>query len=186
MALKKVWLWGLDRQSSRTADRRTAVYEDLLNDSMKNSVTRTVHETLLLRYASEVIHAQGTDSVARLKLIRRISTAYLPTVAVWERVFTLERARDDVADKSVLRAIYEYWRAMDGTAAALSWAGWLIDRGDGKGATQVISSATVQLCAEDKTRLTEAWNARLSGDQTKDEDDGVSEEEELPLTLETS
>ncbi|KAH0827941.1 U3 small nucleolar RNA-associated protein 6-domain-containing protein [Lanmaoa asiatica] len=205
---EKIWLWGLDHQSSNTEDQQ-AIYEvklssytrfrslttkslrnekDLLNSSMKNSTTRTIHETLLLRYVSEAIFSQETESATRLKLTRHISSAYLPTAAVWERVFTLESARDGRADKSLLRAVYEYWRAVDGTLAALAWAGWLMDHGDGKGATQVISNAMVQLGAEDKVRLTEAWSSRLTGSQTKDadEDGDASEEEVLPLALETS
>lgn len=153
---------------------------------MKNSATRTVHETLLLRYVAEVVYSQGTDSPTRLRSIRHVSTACLPTAAVWKRVFDLERARDDLAEKSLLRAVYGYWRAVDGISAASAWAGWLMDHGDGKGATQVISSAMVQLGAEDKIRLTEAWNSRLTGSQTKDDDGDTSEEEDLPLTLETS
>lgn len=151
---------------------------------MKNSATRTIHETLLFRYVSGVVCSQGTDHASRLKLVRHISTACLPTAAIWERIFSLERARDDLADKSLLRAVYEYWRSLDGVSAASAWAGWLMDHGDGKGAAQVISSVMVQLGAEDKIRLTEAWNARLTGNQTKNEDGDVSEEEDLPLQLE--
>ncbi|KAG9316692.1 U3 small nucleolar RNA-associated protein 6-domain-containing protein [Chiua virens] len=181
---EKIWLWGLDHQPSDGEDG-PAVYQDLLNHSMKNSATRPIHETLLLRYVSEVIYSQGSDSTTHLELIRHISTAYLPTAATWERAFTLERERDDRADKSVLRAVYEYWRVVDGISAASIWAGWLMNHGDGKGAMQVISSAMIQLGAEDKTRLTKAWNAQLMGNQTVDENDDVSEVD-LPLTLETT
>lgn len=158
--------------------------QDLLNHSMKDSATRTIHEALLLRYGSEAIYSQGTDSATRLKLIRHMSSAYLPTAAVWEHVFTLERARDDLAEKPLLRAVYEYWRGVDGISAASAWAGWLMDHGDGKGATQVISSAMVQLGAEDKIRLTKAWSLLLSGSQMKDEDGDDFEAEDLPLELE--
>ncbi|KAG8214000.1 hypothetical protein J3R82DRAFT_10751 [Butyriboletus roseoflavus] len=129
---EKIWLWGLDHQSSNTEDRQ-AVYEP-----------------------------SGSAS------------------------FTLERARDGLAEKPLLRAVYEYWRAVDGISAATAWAGWLMDHGDGKGATQVISNAMVQLGTEDKIRLTETWNSRLTGSQTKDKDGDGSEEEDLPLRLETS
>ena len=162
---------------------RYATKKDLLSHSMKDSATRAIHETLLLRYASEAIYSQGTDSTTRLGWIRHMSSAYLPTAPVWECVFTLECARDDLAEKSLLHAVYEYWRVMDGISAASAWAGWLMDHGDGKGATQVISSAMVQLGAEDKLRLTEVWSLRLTGSQTKDEDGDVSGEEDLPLTL---
>ena len=155
-----------------------------MNHSMKDSATRTIHETLLLRYGSEAIYSQGTDSTMRLKLIRHMSSAYLPTAAVWEHVFNLERALDDLADKSILGPVYEYWRAFDGISAASAWAGWLMDHGDGKGATRVISNAMVQLGAEDKTRLTEAWSSQLAGSQMKDEDGDDSEAEDLPLELE--
>jgi len=178
---EKIWLWGLDNQLE---DRRK-VYEDLLNDSMKNSATRTIHETLLLRYVSEVVYSQGTNNAMRLGLIRRICNAYLPTATVWECVFALERARDDLADKSLLRAVYEYWRVVDGISATSAWAGWLVDHGDGKGATQVISSAMVQLGTEDKIRFTEVWNSRLTRNEAKDEDSDASVED-LPLQLETT
>jgi len=59
-----------------------------------------------------------------------------------------------------------------------------VDHGDGKGATQVISSAMVQLGAEDRIRLTEAWSSRLAGSQMKDEDGDDFEAEDLPLELE--
>ncbi|KAF8556325.1 hypothetical protein OG21DRAFT_1459349 [Imleria badia] len=179
---EKIWLWGLDHQSS-IAENQQAVYEDLLSHSIKDSATRTIHETLLLRYVSEAIYSQGTDSTTRLRLIRHMSSAYLPTAPVWERVFTLESAHDDLAEKSLLRVVYEYWRVVDGISAASAWAGWLMDHGDGKRATQVISSAMVQLDIKDKIRLTEAWSSRLTGSQTKDEDEGASEEEDLPLKL---
>ncbi|KAF8134593.1 U3 small nucleolar RNA-associated protein 6-domain-containing protein [Boletus edulis] len=182
---EKVWLWGLDHQPGNAEDQR-AVYEDLLHHTMRDSATRTIHETLLLRYVSETIYSQETDSATRLKLLRHISSAYLPTAPVWERVFTLECVRDELADKSLLCAVYEYWRALDGISATSTWAGWLMDHEDGKRATQVISSAMVQLGAEDKVRLTEAWSSRLTGSQKEDEDeDGdASEEEGLPLQLE--
>lgn len=204
---EKIWLWGLDHQS-RDTEGQQAVYEvkqssvymvlvtdtnplrnekDLLNQSMRDSVTRTLHETLLLRYVSEAIYSQESDSAMRLRLIRHISSTYLPTAAVWERAFTLERARDGLADKSLLRTVYEYWRAVDGISAASAWAGWLMDHEDGKGATQVISNAMVHLGAEDKIRLTEAWNSRLTGNRTKEDEHGdASEEEHFPLRLETS
>jgi U3 small nucleolar RNA-associated protein 6 len=160
------------------------IEQDLLNHSMKDSATRTIHETLLLRYGSEMIYCRGTDNATRLKLIRHMSNAYLPTAAVWEQVFTLECARDDLAEKSLLRAVYEHWRAVDGTSAGLAWAGWLMDHGDGKGAAQVISSAMVQLGAEGKIRLTDAWSSRLTGSQMQDEDGDDFEAEDLPLELE--
>lgn len=152
---------------------------------MKNSATRTIHETLLLRYVPEVVYSQGTDGGTRLRSIRHLSTAYLPSASVWERAFTLECARDDLAEKSLLRTVYESWRALDGISAALAWAGWLMDHRDGKGATQVISNAMVQLCAEDKNRLTKAWSSRLTGGQIQDDDDDASDED-LSLQLETS
>lgn len=160
--------------------------KDLLRHSMKDSATRTIHKTLLLRYISEAIYSQETDSSTRLKLIRHMSSSYLPTAPVWERTFTLERARDDLADKSILRAVYEYWRVLDGISAPSAWAGWLMDHGDGKGATQVISNAMAQLGTEDKTRLAEAWGSRLAGSRTEDEDGEVSEQEDLPLTLDNA
>ena len=121
----------------------------------------------------------------RLKLIQHIFTAYLPTATVWERVFTLGCTRDDLESKSFLRAVYEYWRAVDGVSAASAWAGWLMDHGDGKSAAQIVSCTMVQLGAEDKVRFTEAWNARLSRNETKDEDGDASDVEHLPETMES-
>ncbi|KIK98666.1 hypothetical protein PAXRUDRAFT_823638 [Paxillus rubicundulus Ve08.2h10] len=176
---EKVWLWGLDHWPTNP-EVQQAEYKVLLHQSMKNSTTRLIHEALLLRYCSDVIYTQHTDNSARLKSVRHISTAYLATKAVWERVFGLECARNELADKPILSAVYEFWRALDGVSAASAWAGWLVDHGDGKEAMKIVARAMAQLTPEEQERCSHAWSSRLKGDQTN-EGDGDSSREDMPL-----
>ncbi|KAF9227279.1 hypothetical protein BS17DRAFT_878240 [Gyrodon lividus] len=176
---EKIWLWGIDHWSTNPEDQQV-VYEDLLNQSMRNSSTRPIHETLLLRYASDVIYSQQTDSSARLKLVRHISSAYLPTKTVWERLFGLECARNELAEKVILNAVYEFWRAVDVVSAASAWAGWLMDHGGGNEAMKIIGRTMAQLAPEEQVRFSEAWSSRLKDDQTNDGDGDSSCEEDMP------
>ncbi|KAH7888620.1 U3 small nucleolar RNA-associated protein 6-domain-containing protein [Phlebopus sp. FC_14] len=169
--IEKVWLWRLDHCPS---EERQARYEDLLKQSVLDSSSRTIHETLLLRYASDVIYSEHTDVPRRRKLVRQISSAYLPTKLVWQRIFTLECAREDLADKTVLSTTYEYWRPVDGIQATLAWAGWLMDRGDGKEAVKVIGSAMAQLTTDQRSQLSQLWSSRLKDDNRETEDDDIS------------
>ncbi|KIJ67863.1 hypothetical protein HYDPIDRAFT_107389 [Hydnomerulius pinastri MD-312] len=180
--VKSVWLWGFDHLLVRWEDQQ-ALYEDLLKQSVSNSSTRSIHETLLLRYASDVVYSERTDSSSRLKLVRQMSSAYLPTKAVWDHLFTLECARKESADKLLLSTIHEYWRAVDGVQAALSWAGWLIERGDGKEAMKIIGGAMAQLPSGERAQLSLAWSSRLKSESEKEGDsEGSSGEEDVSLS----
>ncbi|KAF8842981.1 hypothetical protein BDN67DRAFT_1030869 [Paxillus ammoniavirescens] len=180
---EKVWLWGLDHWSTNPQVQQ-AECEALLHQSMGNSSTWPIHETLLLRYCSDVIYTQQTDNFARLKSVRHISTTYLPTKAVWERLFGLECVRNELADKPVLSAVYEFWRALDGVSAASAWAGWLVDHGDGKEAMKIVARAMAQLAPEEQERFSHAWSSRLKGNQANDgNSDSSGEEEDMSLRL---
>ncbi|KAF9237504.1 U3 small nucleolar RNA-associated protein 6-domain-containing protein [Melanogaster broomeanus] len=175
---EKIWLWGLDHWSTNPEGQQ-GVYEDLLKQSMRTEATRHIHETLLLRYASDVIYSQQADRHPRLKLVRHVSSAYLPTKAVWECLFALESARNEFAKKPILSTIYEFWRALDCVSAASAWAGWLMERGEGKEAMNTIGRTMSQLAPEEQVRLSGVWSSRLKGEQTNDGDGDSSGEEDV-------
>lgn len=129
-----------------------------------------------------MLYSEHTPNSARLRLVRQISSSYLPTKAVWERIFALECGRKDSAGKQVLSAVYEPWRAIDGVLAASAWAGWLADHGDGKQAMKIIGGAMAQLDMEQRVQLSQAWSSRL--EETNEEDgDSAADDKEMPLTL---
>ncbi|KAI6046054.1 U3 small nucleolar RNA-associated protein 6-domain-containing protein [Pisolithus marmoratus] len=166
--VEKVWLWGLDQL--------------LLEQSMRDSSTRSIHESLLLRYVSDVVYAERMDNVERCKLIRRLPIAFLPTKIVWEHLFSLESARGDDVQRTVLNTTYQHWQTFDGVSAAMAWA-------DGKEAVMIISKAAAHLPSEERARLQQMWNSRLNGGK-RDEDEkeeifsAVEEPmERMPITL---
>lgn len=186
--VEKVWLWGLDHCTS-AGENRHSLFENLLEQSMQDSSTRSIHESLLLRYISEVVYSECIDDVERRKLVRRLPVAYLPTETVWEHLFSLESTRKKAVQRTMLNTIYQQWQAFDGVRAVMTWAGWLADHGDGKEATKVISKAVVHLPSEERARLQQMWNSRLNeGKREEDEREETStavEEtlEGMPVTL---
>jgi len=157
---------------------------------MQDSSIRNIHETLLLRYISDVVFSKRIDDAERHKLIQTIPITYLPTKAVWERLFSLGCLCENVG-KTVLWNIYEHWRNVDGVRAALEWAGWLTDHGDGKEAMKVITTATAQLPSAERGHLNQLWNSRLNQDMGDGEEAEEKEEEgnmgespdEMPIVL---
>lgn len=186
--VEKVWLWGLDHCTS-AGENRHSLFENLLEQSMQDSSTRSIHQSLLLRYISEVVYSECIDDVERCKLVRRLPVAYLPTETVWEHLFSLESTRKKGVQKTMLNTIYQQWQAFDGARSAMAWAGWLADHGDGKEATKVISKAVAHLPSEERVRLQQMWNSRLNeGKREEDEREETStavEEtlEGMPVTL---
>ncbi|KAG1716655.1 hypothetical protein ID866_533 [Astraeus odoratus] len=89
--VEKVWLWGLDHLTN-LYENREALFENLLKQSMENPSDRSIHQTLLLRYVSDVVYAECSDSANRHNLIRKIPIAYMPTKTVWESLFSHESA----------------------------------------------------------------------------------------------
>lgn len=185
--VEKVWLWGLDRCTSPGENRHS--FENLLEQSMQDSSTRSVHESLLLRYISDVVYSEHIDDVERCKLVRRLPVAYLPTKTVWEHLFSLESTRRNDVQKTMLNTIYQQWKAFDGVLAAMAWAGWLVDHGDGKEAMKVISKAVAHLPSEERARLQQMWTSRLNGGKgeqdEREEMSSAMEEtvEGMPATL---
>lgn len=186
--VEKVWLWGLDVRATQ-GENRLSSFENLLDQSMRDSSTRSIHESLLLRYVSDVVYSEGMCGAERCKLIRRLPAAYLPTKAVWERLFSFQSTRGDDAQKTMLSTIYQYWQALDGIPAAMAWAGWLVDHGDGKEAMKIISKAAAHLPNEQRAQLQQMWNSRLNGgngEEDKGEEmfSAVEENGEgMPITL---
>ncbi|KAI6106108.1 hypothetical protein EDD16DRAFT_1631406 [Pisolithus croceorrhizus] len=168
--------WGLDRCTSPGRTQQT-------------SSTRSIHESLLLRYISDVVYSEYIDGVERCKLVRRLPVAYLPTKTVWEHLFSLESTRGDDVQKTLLNTIYQHWRVFDGVLAAMTWAGWLVDHGDGREAMKIISKAAAYLTTEERARLQQMWNSRLNGgsgdkDEREETSSAVEETVEgMPVTL---
>ncbi|KIM69184.1 hypothetical protein SCLCIDRAFT_104260 [Scleroderma citrinum Foug A] len=172
--IEKVWLWGLDHLMTQDGDR-IALFENLLKKSMQDSSIRNIHETLLLRYISDVVFSKSINEVERHKLIQKMPITYLPTEAVWARLFSLGCLGENVG-KNMLCTIYEHWRNVDGVRAALEWAGWLSEHGDGKGAMKVIKTATALLSSAERGHLNQLWNSRLN--QDREDGEGKGEETE--------
>ncbi|KAI6169399.1 U3 small nucleolar RNA-associated protein 6-domain-containing protein [Pisolithus thermaeus] len=186
--VEKVWLWGLDRCTSPGRTQQS-LFENLLEQSMQDSSTRSIHESLLLRYISDVVYSEYIDGVERCKLVRRLPVAYLPTKTVWEHLFSVESTRGDDVQKTLLNTIYQHWQVLDGVTAAMTWAGWLVDHGDGKEAMKIISKAAAHLTTEERARLQQMWNSRLNGrkgDREEREETSSAVEETvggMPVTL---
>lgn len=186
--VEKVWLWGLGHCTCPGGNQHS-LFENLLEQSMQDSSTRSIHESLLLRYISDVVYSEYIDGVERCKLVRRLPVAYLPTKTVWEHLFSLESTRGDDVQKTLLNTIYQHWQAFDGVLAATAWAGWLVDHGDGKEAMKIISKAAAHLPNEERARLQQMWNSRLNGGKRekdeKEETPSAVEEtvEGMPVTL---
>ena len=207
--VEKIWLWGLDHLTTQGVDQSCLfevntsfvsfhpsypLSQDLLKKSIQDSSTRSIHETLLLRYISDVVYSKRIDETERHKLIQNIPIAYLPTKAVWEHLFSLG-CLDENVSKTILCTIYGHWRNVDGVRAALEWAGWLAEHGDGREAMKVIKAATVQLSPAERAQLNQLWNSRLNQGRRNDENgehegDGEDEEEntgksfeEMPIVL---
>ena len=142
---------------------------------MQDSSIRNIHETLLLRYISDVVFSKSINEVERHKLIQKMPITYLPTEAVWARLFSLGCLGENVG-KDMLCTIYEHWRNVDGVRAALEWAGWLSEHGDGKGAMKVIKTATALLSSAERGHLNQLWNSRLN--QDREDGEGKGEETE--------
>lgn len=186
--VEKVWLWGLGHCTCPGGNQHS-LFENLLEQSMQDSSTRSIHESLLLRYISDVVYSEYIDGVERCKLVRRLPVAYLPTKTVWEHLFSLESTRGDDVQKTLLNTIYQHWQAFDGVLAATAWAGWLVDHGDGKEAMKIISKAAAHLPNEERARLQQMWNSRLNGgkrekDEREETPSAVEETVEgMPVTL---
>ncbi|KAH7926525.1 hypothetical protein BV22DRAFT_1008879 [Leucogyrophana mollusca] len=182
-SVEKIWLWGLEHWLVPDAEDVQGVYEGLLKESMRDSSLRTVHEMLLLRYTSTILYGSGAsashDSHRRLKSIRRMSNAYLPTARVWSQVFSLEVARGDASDGDLLGVVYENWRSTDGVNAALGWAGWLMDHGRGQEAMKIVTAVMGQLDLEQRATLENQWKQRIDGAGGDDDgDDGVKSDDD--------
>ncbi|KAL4080344.1 U3 small nucleolar RNA-associated protein 6-domain-containing protein [Scleroderma yunnanense] len=179
--VEKVWLWGLDHLTTREGTRGTLL-EDLLKKSMRDASMQSIHETLLLRYISDVVYSKHIDDAARHKLIQKIPITYFPTKAVWKHLFSLGCAYENLS-KTVLCTIYENWRNVDSVQAALSWAGWLTDHADGKEAVKVIKTATAQLPPAERAHLNQLWNSRLNRERDEEEKNMKKPPDDMPIVL---
>ena len=115
------------------AELTCRMLQGMLADSMRDSCLRTVHETLLVRYAQLALDGLSVgsdgdrdDAATRgAGVVRRIAHMYLPTGRVWAAVF--EAA--DAGGMCVLRGVYDMWMLTDVRAATLAWGTWLLGQG---------------------------------------------------------
>lgn len=101
--------------------------------------------------------AERQEAKARGAIMRHVAHAYLPTARVWARVFELEAETGWESDAIVLSEVYEHWRRKDGLEATVAWGGWLLKRGKGKEAKEVVVGARSWLGEEERTELERRW-----------------------------
>lgn len=122
---------------------------------------RAIHDALLARSAALLKHLPAP--AARLAHFRRTLALSLPGAATLGAFFASEAALGADAAPDVLQAVYEVWRRRDAGGAALAWAAWLVRRGRGKDAAEVVGRARAEVAGDDARRaaLEEGWRAVL-------------------------
>lgn len=174
--MEDVWIWGLEQTFGESPEKRMRLLEGMLADSMRDSCLRTVHETLLVRYAQLALDGLSVgsdgdrdDAATRgAGVVRRIAHMYLPTGRVWAAVF--EAA--DAGGMCVLRGVYDMWMLTDVRAATLAWGTWLLGQGRGAEAKDAVVRARSMLGSEERALLEKAWTEAVAG-----EDRGAGTEE---------
>ena len=158
------------------AELTCRMLQGMLADSMRDSCLRTVHETLLVRYAQLALDGLSVgsdgdrdDAATRgAGVVRRIAHMYLPTGRVWAAVF--EAA--DAGGMCVLRGVYDMWMLTEVRAATLAWGTWLLGQGRGAEAKDAVVRARSMLGSEERALLEKAWTEAMAG-----EDRGAGTEE---------
>ncbi|KAI0949728.1 hypothetical protein AcW1_009250 [Taiwanofungus camphoratus] len=193
---------GEDGSEVSGAQARVRLLERLLKESSRirdTGALRTVHEMLLVRY-SRATHAEllsaigehtapaqgtGTDghpagwssAAARVRRVRHIGTAYLPSARVWREVFSQEAEAAEAGgcdhgdtdsmdgpdlDTQALETAYEHWRRVDGVDATLTWARWLLRHRRGTAATGVVLRTRAWLDREACGEVERRWRDEVA------------------------
>lgn len=136
---------------------------------------RTIHDELLSRSATLLkYHVSPTD---RLAHFRRVLSSYLPDAQALQAFFQSEASlSQEAASPEVLKEIYQVWRRRDTIGASLAWAAWLVQRGQGKEASEVVQSSRTEVSGDgaQRQRLEDEWREVLrqmeQGDAQEDQD----------------
>jgi hypothetical protein len=124
---------------------------------MRDSSLASVHEALLIAYATLVFHEDGGLSYdGKVELVRHIAGTYMPTARVWKCVFDVSKE-----DERVCKEVFEKWRRTDGVEATVTWAVWLLKKGKGKEAKEVVVCAGSWLDEEEKKKVESRWTKAL-------------------------
>lgn len=150
----------------------------LLGDSMRMQDApsfRIVHDRLLCEAAWAMKYLDA--ATARSSCFRRLCSVNLPDAQVYKAFFLSEASLSppDVSEV-VLKEVYNMWRRRDAVDAALAWAGWLVRKGRGREASEVVSSARAEVAGrnEQRQQLEDGWRAVLASieqDGAKDDED---------------
>ena len=140
---------------------------------------RAIHDRLLHSAAS--LLKSIASPATRLASFRRLSGSYLLDVPAFEAFF-LSEASLSASDGSedMLREIFRVWRRRDVAGASLAWAGWLVRRGQGSQASEVIRGARAELTGSDRQQeIEERWRgdvlAELDGGMKDNEDEEMAD-----------
>ncbi|EPQ57473.1 hypothetical protein GLOTRDRAFT_38919 [Gloeophyllum trabeum ATCC 11539] len=170
-AAQQVWMWGLEQpaKGEAVADaEKSQLLETLLRESMRSTGLRGVHEELLLRYVGLHQKRSGVD----VQFVRRVSREYFVSCRVWGEVFRLLAEGED-ADGKVLEAVHEEWRRVDLVAACIEYARWLIAKGKGDKASELIARTRTMADASQRVVLEERWREVLEGPQIRGEEESA-------------
>ncbi|KAF7790424.1 hypothetical protein EIP86_001379 [Pleurotus ostreatoroseus] len=183
----QIWTWGIppedDIETEAYANDIIKTVEELLSESMRMQDApsfRTIHDELLSRSATLLkYHVSPTD---RLAHFRRVPSSYLPDAQALQAFFQSEASlSQEVASPEVLKEIYQVWRRRDTVSASLAWATWLVRRGQGKEASEVVQSSRTEVSGDDaqRQRLEDEWREVLRQMEQGDAQDDQDEDETM-------
>lgn len=97
------------------------------------------------------------------KRIRKIADEYVATARVWAEVFSSLDVGIGTDETKLFQEVYERWCQKDGVEATIAWARWLLMKGRGKEATEVVVSARSRLKEPEWTEIEKRWTVVLDG-----------------------
>jgi len=120
---------------------------------------RTVHDGLLLQCADQLKRIPTPQG--RLSYFRNMTNSYLPDAPAFEACFHAEISlASEAQSQEVFEAIYYAWRRRDVVRATLAWSTWLLEKGRGKEASDVVQRARVE-AGEQRQELEDGWREVL-------------------------
>ena len=136
-----------------------------------------VHDRLLHEAASALKYL--TSPAARQATFRKLCSSTLPSAEAF-RAFFISEASLSLQDASedMLKEVYQTWRRRDVVEASLQWAGWLVRKGRGREASDVINSARAEVAMRDDLRqqLEDGWLSQLKDNDEDEAKSGGDEE----------
>ncbi|KAI0344754.1 hypothetical protein BDW22DRAFT_1372113 [Trametopsis cervina] len=176
-----VWLWGLS-DSADEAQVRSTFLKTLLSESMRMQDApsfRTVHDGLLQQCTS--VFTKLATPQSRLSYIQELSSAYLLSASTFEAFFHAETSLEpQLQSEEVLKAVYDMWRRRDSASASLAWATWLLQKGNGKEAADVVLRARGEAGTQ-RQALDDGWRKVLEGFESSRQSEQQEEDEDVEM-----